>query len=122
MAKSECEDTIGAILEKRCGFHTLHFGSFLQHWKMPGGIKEHDYPLTNEDTMMTSKEVIKTRAIKCLKLSHESDFYNYVAQYTNICRTHKCQCQYCLRDVNHLEEYQREQARPRGCQQNHQKR
>ena len=104
-AKSECERTIGAILEKRFGFHALHPGTFPQDWKMPGGIKEHDYPPTDKDNMMTSKEVIETRAIKRLKLSQESGLYNYVAQYTNICRSHKCQCQYCLRDVNHLKEY-----------------
>ena len=74
--------------------HALHPARFPQQWKMPGRLKEHNYPPTNVDNMMSSQDVVETRSVQCPKLRSEYNFFNYAAQYTHICELHKCDHSY----------------------------
>ena len=104
-ARKKCASVLGEVLERDFGVHALHPGMFPSQWKMPGGCREHGYPPTDKVGMMTGKEVSQTRVLKRPKLEQEHDLFNYAAQYTNICRCHKCNGNYCLRKVIFPEPY-----------------
>ena len=104
-ALRHCEGTIVPLLEKKFGMHALHPGNFPRQWKLPGGLKEHNYPPSDVDNMMSSKDVVATRALKRPKLACEDNLRDYCAHFTNMCRSHKCQPNYCLRDVRHQEKH-----------------
>ena len=38
-----CERVVGPLFEKHFGMHALHPGDFPSEWKLPGGLKEHNY-------------------------------------------------------------------------------
>ena len=104
-ALRECERVIVPLLEKHFGMHALHPGDFPNQWKLPGGLKEHNYPPSDVDRMMSSRDVVATRVLKRAKLTQEDDLFNYCANYTNICKSHKCDPNYCLKDVRRYDKY-----------------
>jgi len=107
-ATTASEKVIGVILEKHFGMHALHPGRFPQQWKMPGGLKEHNYPPTDVDNMMSSRDVVEKCSIKHPKLRREHDLFNYAALYTVICKSHKCDPRYCLKQITHFTKYDKE--------------
>ena len=100
-----CERVVGPLFEKHFGMHALHPGDFPSEWKLPGGLKEHNYPPSDLDNMMSSKDVVATRVLKRPKLARENHLWAYGAQYTNICRCHKCDPNYCIREVKRKEKF-----------------
>jgi hypothetical protein len=107
-ALTASEKVIGVILKKHVGMHALHPNRFPQQCTMSGGMKKHNYPPIDVDNMMSSRDVVETRSIKHPKLRCEHDLFNYVAHYTNICKSHKCDHRYCLKNVTHFTKYDKE--------------
>ena len=70
-----------------------------------GASKNTTTPPSDLDNMMSSKDVIATRALKRPKLARENHLCEYCAQYTNICRSHKFDPNYCIREVERKEKF-----------------
>ena len=58
--------------------------------------------------MMSSRDVVSTRSIKCPKLGCENDLFNCAAHYTDICKSHKRDPSYWLKNVTHFTTYDKE--------------
>ena len=107
-AKEKCQSVIGKALESHFGMSALHPGSFPSHWKMPGGLAKHNYPKTDKERMMSSKDVADTKVLKTPKCMQEDCLYEFAAHYTNLAKSHKCNICYCIRSKRLAVRYDKE--------------